>query len=160
MFSIQQKRDISDAVQKVLRATMHPELPVSGEISFLLHVDGAESWSFADIQNNGAVGDPGMNPHNELMASIPEEQARGLIEEGKALAESAVGFPDPRATPEEFYKEMITGELNQLGDRVRKIEAALGATADSDANALLSLPDRLRNLETAIRQLGNQPKET
>jgi hypothetical protein len=160
MFSIQQKRDISDAVQKVLRATMHPELPVSGEISFLLHVDGAESWSFADIQNNGAVGDPGMNPHNELMASIPEKEARGLIEEGKALSESAIGFPDPRATPEEFYKEMITGELNQLGDRVRKIEAALGATADSDANALLSLPDRLRNLETAIRQLGNQPKET
>jgi hypothetical protein len=204
MFSIQQKRDISDAVQKVLRATMHPELPISGEISFLLHVDGAESWSFADIQNNGAVGDPGMNPHNELMASIPEDEARGLIEEGKALADSAIGFPDPRATPEDFMKEMITGELKQLsgrlsslvkavegfaqdtrnsearidrldkfltpiiednliqyhGDKIREIQAALGATADSDANALLSIPDRLRNLETAIRQLGNQPKET
>lgn len=158
MFSIQQKRDISDAVQKVLRATMHPELPVSGEISFLLHVDGAESWSFADIQNNGAVGDPGMNPHNELMASIPEDEARGLIEEGKALSEAAIGF-DPRNTPEEFFKEMLTGELNQLRDRIGKIEAALGATADSDANALLSLPDRMKNLETAIRQLGNQPKE-
>jgi hypothetical protein len=199
MFSIQQKRDISDAVQKILRATLHPELPISGEISFDLHVRGAESWSYADIKNNGAVGDPGMNPHNELMASIPEEQARGLIEEGKALAESAIGFPDPRATPEDFMKEVIRGELKQLsgrlgslvkavegfaqdvrnsetridrldkfltpviednliqhhGDRIRKIEAALGATADSDANALLSLPDRMRNLETAVRQLGN-----
>jgi hypothetical protein len=190
MFSIQQKRDISDAVQKVLRATMHPELPISGEISFLLHVDGAESWSFADIQNNGAVGDPGMNPHNELMASIPEEQARGLIEEGKKLSEAATGFPDPRNTPEDFMKEVIRGELKQLSGRlgslvkavegfaqegvtartqldtlqndhhaheirITQIEAALGATADSDANALLSLPDRMRNLETAVRQLGN-----
>jgi hypothetical protein len=206
MFSIQQKRDISDAVQKVLRATMHPELPVSGEISFDLHVRGAESWSYADIKNNGAVGDPGMNPHNELMDSLPEGEARGLIEKGKKLAESIAtgGFPDPRNTPEDFMKELITGELKQLsgrlsalvkavegfaqdvrnsetridrldkfltpviednliqhhGDRIRKIEAALGATADSDANALLSIPDRLRNLETAIRQLGNQPKET
>jgi hypothetical protein len=200
MFSIQQKRDISDAVQKILRATMHPELPISGEITFTLKVVGAESWSWAEIMNNGAVGDPGMNPHNELMASIPEADARGLIEEGKALSESASGFPDPRATPEDFMKEVIRGELKQLsgrlsalvkavegfaqdtrnsetridkldnfltpiiednliqhhGDRIRKIEAALGATADSDANALLSLPDRMRNLETAVRQLGNQ----
>jgi hypothetical protein len=210
MFSIQQKRDISDAVQKILRATLHPELPISGEISFDLHVRGAESWSYADIKNNGAVGDPGMNPHNELMASIPESEARGLIEEGKALSEAATGFPpmpDPRNTPEEFfsgrwlaaYKEMVKEETAQLvdrmnslvkavegfaqdtrnsetridrldkfltpiieddliryhGDKIREIQAALGATADSDANALLSLPDRMRNLETAVRQLGN-----
>jgi hypothetical protein len=195
MFSIQQKRDISDAVQKVLRATSHPELPITGEISFLLHVDGAESWSFADIQNNGAVGDPGLNPHNELMASIPEEEARGLIEKAQATPyvasmRQSPEMPDPRATPEEFYKEMLTAELKKLhldvhnhevrlskienfimpimednliqyhGDKIRKIEAALGATADSDANALLSIPDRMRNLETAVRQLGNQPKET
>ena len=65
MFSVEQKRDISAAVQRVLRGTNHPELPTTGEVSFLLHVDGAESWSFADIKNNGAVGDPGVNPHNE-----------------------------------------------------------------------------------------------
>ena len=33
MFSIRQKREIADAVQKILRATSHPELPV-GEIPF------------------------------------------------------------------------------------------------------------------------------
>jgi hypothetical protein len=64
MFSVRQKREIADAVQKILRDTGHPELP-QGEISFHLHVDGAESWSWADIRNNGAVTNPGVNPHNE-----------------------------------------------------------------------------------------------
>lgn len=82
MFSVQQKRDIADAVQKILRATDHPELP-AGEVSFALHVTGAESWSWADIQNNGAVGEPGVNPHNELMASIPKAEATELIDKAK-----------------------------------------------------------------------------
>lgn len=68
MFNVNQKRQIADAVQKVLRDTRHPELP-KGEISFLLHVDGAESWSWADIRNNGAVTDPGVNPWNEAQDS-------------------------------------------------------------------------------------------
>jgi hypothetical protein len=67
MFSSQQKRDISDAVQALLRATGHPELP-AGEIQFTLHVDGAKEWSWADIRNNGAVGEPGVNPWNEAQA--------------------------------------------------------------------------------------------
>jgi hypothetical protein len=64
MFSVAQKRRIADAVQQILRETNHPELP-AGEISFRLHVDGAESWSWADIRNNGAVDRPGCNPWNE-----------------------------------------------------------------------------------------------
>lgn len=70
MFSVQQKRDISDAVQKILRDTRHPELPV-GEISFHLHVAGAEDWSWADIKNNGAVVNPSVNPWNEKQANNP-----------------------------------------------------------------------------------------
>lgn len=64
MFSVAQKREIAEQVQTTLRATNHPELP-KGEIKFCLHVDGAESWSWADIQNNGAITDPSVNPHNE-----------------------------------------------------------------------------------------------
>ncbi len=64
MFSVEQKRIISDAVQQVLRCTKHPELPV-GEIQFQLHVEGAEAWSWADIRNNGAVPKPKVNPWNE-----------------------------------------------------------------------------------------------
>jgi hypothetical protein len=66
MFSIDQKRRIADAVQQILRDTNHPELP-SGEIQFHLHVDGAEPWSWADIRNNGAVPNPGINPWNERL---------------------------------------------------------------------------------------------
>lgn len=64
MFSVAQKREIADKVQKILRETGHPELP-QGEISFLLHVWGAEGWSWADIRNNGAVDKPDVNPWNE-----------------------------------------------------------------------------------------------
>jgi hypothetical protein len=69
MFSIAQKRAIADQVQALLRATAHPELP-AGEISFLLHVDGAAAWSFADIRNNEAVNDPQANPWNERPADV------------------------------------------------------------------------------------------
>lgn len=64
MFSVRQKREIADAVQKILRETYHPELP-SGEIQFHLHVDGAEPWSWADIKNNGSVTNPNVNGWNE-----------------------------------------------------------------------------------------------
>jgi hypothetical protein len=66
MFSVRQKREISEAVQKILRATNHPELP-EGEIKFLLHVQGASMWSWADICNNSAILNPEINPHNEAM---------------------------------------------------------------------------------------------
>lgn len=65
MFSVAQKRQISSEIQRILRDTNHPELPESGEIKFRLHVNGAESWSWADIQNNMAVPNPTINPHNE-----------------------------------------------------------------------------------------------
>ena len=71
MFSVQQKRDIADAVQRILRAMKHHELP-KGEIRFTLHVDGAEAWSWADIKNNGDVTAPGVNPWNEAQARRTE----------------------------------------------------------------------------------------
>ena len=52
MFSTELKREIASKVQEILRETNHPELP-KGEISFLLHIDGAEAWSWANIRNNG-----------------------------------------------------------------------------------------------------------
>ena len=64
---MKQKREIAEQIQEILRDTHHPELP-KGEIYFHLHVDGAESWSWADIKNNGSVPNPGFNSHNELVA--------------------------------------------------------------------------------------------
>ena len=69
MFSVQQKRQIADAVQRILRETGHPELP-PGEINFHLHVDGAKPWSWADIRNNGAVSAPAINLWNEAQAQL------------------------------------------------------------------------------------------
>ncbi len=53
MFSPRLKREIAEKVQGILRETNHPELP-AGEINFLLHVDGAEAWSWANIRNHKA----------------------------------------------------------------------------------------------------------
>lgn len=68
MFSIRQKREIAEKVQRILRSTNHPELP-KGEVRFVLNVWGAEDWSWAEIQNNGAVTNPGRNEWNEKQDS-------------------------------------------------------------------------------------------
>ena len=54
MFSPKLKREISEYIQQLLAETNHPELP-DGEIKFLLHVDGAESGSWANIRNNSEL---------------------------------------------------------------------------------------------------------
>jgi len=54
MFSSDMKYMIAEQVQKILQETHHPELP-DGQIQFLLHVDGAENWSWANIRNNGII---------------------------------------------------------------------------------------------------------
>jgi hypothetical protein len=51
MFNAKQKQEIARKVQEVLRATGNAELP-KGEIRFNLYVDGAKSWSWANILNN------------------------------------------------------------------------------------------------------------
>lgn len=79
MFSVKQKRDIAEAVQKILRSTEHPELPKDREIAFHLHVLGAEEWSFADIRNNAAAVRPNVNPRNERQAAR-QAAAAGLNE--------------------------------------------------------------------------------
>jgi hypothetical protein len=87
----------------VLRHTHHPELPPHGiEIQFRLHVDGAEPWSWADIQNNGAVPVPTVNPHNEAMAAQnPLDKADELIAKGTELIDDVI--------------EKIDGTIKRLG---------------------------------------------
>lgn len=55
MFSSKLKQQISEKVQTILQETAHDELP-EGEVQFLLHVDGKEGWSWANIRNNSAKG--------------------------------------------------------------------------------------------------------
>ena len=62
MFSPELKKNIAEKVQQILRETGHDELP-KGEINFLLHVDGAKYWSWANIRNNGANQESYNVPH-------------------------------------------------------------------------------------------------
>lgn len=73
MFSVKEKRDIADAIQELLRATDHPELP-EHEIAFSLQVQGEQIWSYAYIRNNGAVQNPSVNPWNENQAKVGNEK--------------------------------------------------------------------------------------
>ena len=71
MFSVAQERQIAAAVEKVLLDLNHPEMPKE-KPSFKLHVDGAESWSWADIEPNWIYDEgkePGVNPWNESVAA-------------------------------------------------------------------------------------------
>ncbi len=65
MFSVRQKREISEQIQQLLSETNHPELP-DGEITFIITIRGASPMSWANIQNNGAVSNPSVNPWKEI----------------------------------------------------------------------------------------------
>jgi len=72
MFSVAQKRQIAEAVEKLLLSFSHPEMPTDKPV-FHLHVEGKESWSWADIEPNWVFDDahkPGVNPWNEQVATI------------------------------------------------------------------------------------------
>lgn len=76
MFSAAQKCQIAAAVEKILLDLNHPEIPKERP-SFSLHVNGAESWSFADIVPNwtfNKINTPGINPWNEETARRMNEE--------------------------------------------------------------------------------------
>lgn len=66
MFSVRQKREIAEKIQHILKEMNHPELPKIGEVYFRIDIRGTESWSYAIIDNNASVLNPGINPHNEM----------------------------------------------------------------------------------------------
>ena len=67
MFSINQKVEIAKKIEELILSFDHPEMPKEKPI-FHLHIDGKESWSWADIQPNHTFKDvsPGVNPFNEM----------------------------------------------------------------------------------------------
>lgn len=71
MFSVEEKKKISAAVEKVLLDLKHPEMP-TGKPEFKLHVNGAAVWSWADIEPNWHYEDkePSVNPFNEQSREI------------------------------------------------------------------------------------------
>lgn len=75
MFSVEEKRKIAEAIEKLLLELDHPEMPKE-KPKFKLHVDGKESWSWADIEPNWVFEDGkemGVNPFNEISREAHKE---------------------------------------------------------------------------------------
>ena len=79
MFSMAQKMQIAQAVEKVLLSFDHPEMPKEKPI-FQLRVEGEEAWSWANIEPNWLFDDEhkkaGINPHNEMVAAKQKDGGR------------------------------------------------------------------------------------
>lgn len=124
MFSVNQKRMIADAVQRILRETQHPE-PPEGEISFKLEVAGARNWSWAEIRNNGAVTDPDVNPHNEAQDRhiIPPAVLSWLAtrEWGKVVPLTVIEYPEgnphdvSRSEKHDYYQLNFALNADEIG---------------------------------------------
>lgn len=71
MFSIEEKKLIAEAVEKVLLALKHPEMPAENA-SFRLEVFGKEAWSFANIEPNWRFKEtpPSVNEWNEVARDV------------------------------------------------------------------------------------------
>lgn len=67
MFSQQEKIKISSEIEKLLLSFNHPEMPKE-KPNFKIHIDGKESWSWADIEPNWKFEnkEPEVNPWNEV----------------------------------------------------------------------------------------------
>ena len=67
MFSQEQKRLIAENIEALLLSFNHPEMPKE-KPKFHIHIDGKESWSWADIEPNWTFtkkNSPSINPFNE-----------------------------------------------------------------------------------------------
>lgn len=77
MFSVKEKRKIADAIEKVLLELNHPEMPKE-KPKFKIHVDGKESWSWADIEPNwlfdDCIKEVNINQFNEISRELHKNE--------------------------------------------------------------------------------------
>ncbi len=76
MFSIDEKKQIAEAIEKLLLSFNHPEMPLEKPV-FELAVLGKEQWSWAKIEPNWKFDEnnkPGVNPWNEVSRKILDEK--------------------------------------------------------------------------------------
>lgn len=78
MFSKEEKKMIADEVEKLLLSFQHPEMSTE-KVSFKLHVNGKESWSWADIEPNWMFEHkaPEVNPWNEHARTFMDYHTKG-----------------------------------------------------------------------------------
>lgn len=70
MFSKRQKEIIAQVIEDTILGFHHPEMPKENP-NFKLHIDGKESWSWADIEPNWKYKEvpASINPFNEKQDS-------------------------------------------------------------------------------------------
>lgn len=77
MFSMNEKRKLAEAVEKLLLDLNHPEMPKE-KPEFTLSVNGKEDWSWAEIGPNwkfdSGVKKMGVNPWNEVAREVMESE--------------------------------------------------------------------------------------
>ncbi len=82
MFTTQQKKEIAEKVQRAIRESLNEELPV-GEVNFILHVDGGEDWSWANIRNSSVRDVPVPEILVQNLAHLIERAADNCLLGGK-----------------------------------------------------------------------------
>ena len=75
MFSVKEKQHIAKEIERILLELKHPEMP-NEKPKFKIHIEGKESWSWADIEPNWVYEkkEYGVNPWNEIARNIMEEK--------------------------------------------------------------------------------------
>ena len=85
MFSVKEKQYLSAVIEKALLDLKHPEMPTDKPV-FTLKVEGAESWSWAEIKPNWSFDGKTAatpNPWNEVVRGIlPNVDGLDKMEEG------------------------------------------------------------------------------
>jgi len=71
MFSVKEKQYLSTEIEKLILGLNHPEMPTE-KPTFKLHIDGKESWSWADIEPNWTFEkkEISVNPFNEISRDL------------------------------------------------------------------------------------------
>ena len=72
MFSMREKQHLATVIERALLDLKHPEMPLEHP-QFHLHVEGKETWSYAEIDPNwtfGTTNPPQVNPWNESARDI------------------------------------------------------------------------------------------
>lgn len=142
MFSAQQKNKLAQVVEDTIKSFNHPEID-NDNIHFQLHVDGKESWSWADIREN-KKDDPKVdpNPWNEINAN----QANAYETFAEIFKEVLV---DPSKLPQEMnvrYQFIAT-----LAEKIIKREIQL---ADFSKAISTLTPEE----KAAIKEFFKNPK--
>lgn len=87
MFSVAEKQWLAAEFEKLILSLKHPEMPTE-KPSFTIHIDGKESWSWADIKPNWTFGNDTSqfshaNPWNEISRFVLDATAADEKREGR-----------------------------------------------------------------------------